>query len=211
MESYNRSKWERFDLFSFLFFFFFRCRITRCHSKTEIPCRRTLFDERCTISNNLHFSRCGIRFIIYIPTIRYSYESSSFSGIVSLYFGIPILKILLDLEDINREELNIFGIIRKSFELRGEINEWSNILGYWRNRRIDPFYTSVLFKLSNLITSPLFQFQNSSRLSTNPPPFPTITTRLFLLSDLSSTSLSLCRKKYSKAGHGFRFKFHDYL
>lgn len=133
------------------FFLFFSVpNYTKCHSKTEIPCRRTLFDERCAISNNLYFSRCGTRFIIYIPTIRKSYDS--------------ILKIRLDL-DMNRKELNI-----------------SDFSGQFENCKST---FTLLFKLSNLITSPLFQFQNSST---------TISTRLFLLSS-SSTDLEFFVKR----------------
>lgn len=129
---------------------------TKCHSKTEIPCRRTLFDERCAISNNLYFSRCGTRFIIYIPTIRKSYDS--------------ILKIRLDL-DMNRKELNI-----------------SDFSGQFENCKST---FTLLFKLSNLITSPLFQFQNSST---------TIFHHLdptFLVILLLHGSRILCQKKYS--------------
>lgn len=132
------------------FFFSFRCRITR----NVIRKRKSLVVARCSTKGARYrityiFPDVEFVFIIYIPTIRKSYDS--------------ILKIRLDL-DMNRKELNI-----------------SDFSGQFENCKST---FTLLFKLSNLITSPLFQFQNSST---------TISIRLFLLS--SSTDLEFFVKR----------------
>lgn len=133
------------------FFFSFQCRITR----NVIRKRKSLVVARCSTKGARYrityiFPDVEFVFIIYIPTIRKSYDS--------------ILKIRLDL-DMNRKELNI-----------------SDFSGQFENCKST---FTLLFKLSNLITSPLFQFQNSST---------TISTRLFLLSS-SSTDLEFFVKR----------------
>lgn len=139
------------------FFFSFRCRITR----NVIRKRKSLVVARCSTKGARYrityiFPDVEFVFIIYIPTIRKSYDS--------------ILKIRLDL-DMNRKELNI-----------------SDFSGQFENCKST---FTLLFKLSNLITSPLFQFQNSST---------TIFHHLdptFLVILLLHGSRILCQKKYS--------------
>lgn len=64
-ESYNRSKSESSGLFTRPNY-----TIHECRSKTEIPCRRAVLDERRTISNNSDFPRWNTFYDLYLYRAR---------------------------------------------------------------------------------------------------------------------------------------------